>query len=271
MAKLPTKEVYVTFKKEFANKLARYPDVCFFTYGSADDEQRCDFGRSDVDGGLVIDSSIVTDKEKIKSLAHLLAQHLSHTNLRTQFNLIDTTSAADGRFLSYGITYTDFLKKKEIIHTSANFLCTCNGVNYKSEELHTAAFNFCGPAGVRNTLLYSEHSFSDDKKAYAKSVLKSIEKAAKFPKKLVFLQTGELIVSRRESLTALENLLLIDKFSDDLIFFDYLLKNPQKLHTLTTQKEKSIDILTKALNAVEHMLEGYIKKFPVHSDNEYKR
>jgi len=155
MIHIPAKEEYDCFVRNFSHELSsKHPDVCFFAYGSFFDGN-CDYGRSDIDGGLIFNSGCVIDKKKLIEISETLAGLLREYPVKTGFNPMDTTSSQDGRFLSYSDDYTDFIKKFAKVLSGPDLLYQLNGRNFKSQSLQSASFNFCGPKGMRYKLLYS--------------------------------------------------------------------------------------------------------------------
>lgn len=268
MIKVPSKEDYKRFINDFSSVLQRnHPDVCFYTYGSYASDQ-CDYGRSDIDGGLIFDCGIVTPKSAIISIAELLSVARLKYSVDVDFNVSDKESSLDGRFLAYSDDYTDWIKSSGIIWSGPDLLYCLNGKNFRSQVLHSASFNFCGPHGVRQILLYSAYQFYRDSDGFVKDVIKGLEKVAKFPKKLVWLRDGVVIPSRFAAKERLESLL-----DADLSFIDginQVLSKPKELIESLYVQENAIELLCYALDCLEDIIGLYIKKFPEISERELK-
>ncbi|MFA6023385.1 MAG: hypothetical protein WC781_04840 [Candidatus Pacearchaeota archaeon] len=261
MIKIPTKEDYAGFMEEFVGKLSKeLPNICFYTYGSINNGD-CNYGRSDIDGGLILDSGIVTPKDKVLRLSELFSRTLNNRGIKTHFNLLDRETCKDGRFLSYTEDYTKLIKDTAKICCGPNYLEEMNGKDFKSGVLNSAAFNFCGPRGVRETLLYSLINANMSYDNFIEKVSKSLEKVSKFPKKLIWLREGEIIPSRSEARKRLEKLLEdvdltgIDKIND-------LLDNPQALYWELSSKTRAINLLGESLETMEQMISSYLRHFP---------
>ncbi|MFW6283579.1 MAG: hypothetical protein ACOC1P_06030, partial [Minisyncoccales bacterium] len=106
---------YVELAEDFAKNIdINHPGFCFYVYGSCFNQTNPET-PSDLDGGLIT-KNIFTDKEEISEISEKLfslsqKKGMDYSPLRFQFNLIDTVSGRDGRFLSYDSTYATFLKK----------------------------------------------------------------------------------------------------------------------------------------------------------------
>jgi len=269
MIKIPTKQDYTRFMKEFTNELSeQLPNICFYTYGSINNGT-CDYGRSDIDGGLILDSGIVTPKNKILELSKLFSKALNNRGIETQFNLLDRETCRDGRFLSYTEDYTAWLKDVGKVHCGPSYLKEMNGRDFKSGVLHSASFNFSGPKSVRNTALKSLVYLNEDKDKFVEKILSALDKVVKFPKKLIWLKEEKIIPSRTEAKKRLEKILEdVDLTMIDRI--DKLFKKPKQLYSKLESVTDSLDLLLDSLGCMEAMVESYIKHFPKISERELK-
>ncbi|PIN95189.1 hypothetical protein COU56_02070 [Candidatus Pacearchaeota archaeon CG10_big_fil_rev_8_21_14_0_10_31_9] len=269
MIKIPTKKDYVEFIEEFTKKISmELPTACFYTFGSINNKN-CNYGRSDIGGGLILDSGIVTPKNKILRLSELFSRALNDRGILTQFNLLDRETCRDGRFLSYTTDYTDWLKDSAKVLCGPNYLGEMNGKDFKSGMLNTASFNFCGPGGVRNALLYSLVDADNNGDKFVGKVAKAIEKVAKLPKKLIWLRGGEIIQSKTEARKKLEELLEdIDLTPVDEI--NTLLDNPQKLYDELSNQDRAINVLAESLESMEQMVDSYLRHFPKINERELR-
>jgi hypothetical protein len=269
MIKIPSREDYVAFMEEFTRKLSReLPTTCFYTYGSINNGD-CNYGRSDIDGGLILDSGIITPKDKVLRLSKLFLTALNDKGIQTQFNLLDRKTCRDGRFLSYTEDYTAWLKDTAKVCCGPNYLGEMVGRDFKSGVLHSAAFNFCGPGGVRNVLLYSLIDANKDGDEFVEKASKALEKVAKFPKKLIWLREGEIVPSRTEARKRLEKLLGdIDLTPIDRI--NILLNNPQRLYDELANRDRAVDVLAESLESMEQMVDSYLRHFPNIGERELR-
>jgi len=270
MIKIPTRKDYIKFMEEFAGELSReLPTTCFYTFGSINNGD-CNYGRSDIDGGIILDSGIVTPKDKILRLSQLFLRALNDRGIQTQFNLLDRETCRDGRFLSYTEDYTDWLKDTAKVCCGPNYLGEMNGRDFKSGVLYSAAFNFCGPGGVRNALLYSLVEAQDGNDKFVKKVSKALEKVAKFPKKLIWLRDGDIVTSRAKAKTRLETLLSSGNLTT-LDRINTLLDNPQQLYGELSNQDNAVNILREALGCMENMVSLYLSQFPQICEREFKQ
>jgi len=269
MLPLPIELEYRAFIEELRTNLnEQHPDVCFYTFGSINNGS-CNWGRSDIDGGLILSSGVITDKVKILEIADILAVALSKNRVGTQFNLLDRETCIDGRFLSYTKDYTDFLKQRAKIHTGPNFVAEMNGIDFKSGVLSSAAFNFSGPGGVRNALLNSLDYVNSSNELFSERMQKALEKVAKFPKKLVWLREGEIIPERESSHKRLKNLL--PGLDSELLYrVNSLLNNPGVLYQTLEDKEETIGLVSDALNCMESIIGEYTTRF-FPNEREFKK
>ena len=220
--------------------------------------------QRDIDGGLILNSGIITPKDKISAIAKSLAQSRTKTSLKTQFNLLDRATNKDSRFLSYSTDYTEWLKSRAKVIFGPNYLQEFNGIDFKSGVLSSCAFNL---RKVRNNLLYSEVYLSNNPKEFQKRVENSIEISAKYPKKLLYLRKGKVVPSRNESKERLEKILE----NVDLSFIDTadaLLKSPAELYQELKDEDKALKLLTQSLESIEQMISSYISNFPYISNLE---
>jgi len=270
MIKTPLKEDYEKFMEEFTKKLSKeLPTTCFYTFGSINNGD-CNYGRSDIDGGLILNSGIVTPKDEILKLSRLFSRALNDSGIKTHFNLLDRETCRDGRFLSYTEDYTIYLKNIAKVYCGPNYLEEMNGQDFKSGVLYSAVFNFSGPGGVRNALLYSLVDANIDNDKFIEKVSKALEKVAKFPKKLIWLREGDIISSRIEARSRLKRLLDdVDLTAVDRI--NVLLDNPQKLYNELSNQDNAISILRESLECMEEMITSYLKHFPQINERELKQ
>jgi hypothetical protein len=270
MIKIPTGKDYTKFMEEFTREISReLPTTCFYTFGSINSDD-CNYGRSDIDGGLILDSGIVTPKDKILKLSQSFLRVSNDKGIQTQFNLLDRETCRDGRFLSYTEDYTNWLKESAKVCCGPDYLREMNGKDFKSGVLYNAAFNFCGPGGVRNALLYSLVYAEEGRDKFMRKVAKALEKVAKFPKKLIWLREGNIVTSRAKAKTRLEGLLEeMDLTALDRI--NALLNNPQQLYEELANQDNAVNILREALGCMENMVNLYLKQFPKIGEREFKQ
>ena len=257
----PCRREYFDFINRFSEDLtAHFPDVCFGVFGSIVSGGAV-YGRADIDGFLIMDNGVVSDKQRVMGLSQIFARVLSRSRLKTQFNLLDLESSVDGRFLSYTRDYTGWLKDSAITFSGPFHHLKMNGFDFKSGVLHSAAFNFSGPGGVRNAALYSLDLLQRDYDEFSERVEAAIGKVAKFPKKLIWLKTGKIISGRRESQKILQRHLggvnydLLDEIND-------VLDDVGELDRRLEDPEEALRLLYSGLEVMEQMVLSYIEKYP---------
>jgi len=263
MRKLPTKENYEDFLEDFTKKVSRrFPDCCFYLYGSATDG-RCVYGRSDIDGGLILDSGVVIPIKDILVISELLATTLQKNRVETQFNLLDRQTNKDGRFLSYTTDYTDWVKESSKVLFGPDYIKEMNGLDKKTGVLYTSAFNF---RKVRNSALYFMDRIMTDRKRFQRNVLKCLKNVVNLPKKLIWLRGERIIASKTSARKRLSEMLE----DVDLSFVDrvnYLFGRPAELYR-NIENENAPGLMLDSLTTMEQMIEAYLKHFPEHSERE---
>lgn len=267
MRKLPTRENYEGFLEEFTRRLSvNHLDSCFFLYGSITDGN-CDYGRSDVDGCIILDSGVVTPKDKILSIAEILAEALKKNRVKTQLNLTDRQTNKDGRFFSYTTDYTDWFKDCVDILWGPNYISEMKGLDFKSGCLSSAAFNL---RKARRSVLKYLDNLTTNPEEFRKSVIDSLELLAKFPKKLIWLQEPKVIASRYKAKKRLSEMLGTDLDLSILDEVNTLLGRPRELYKQVEDGDKALDLLVKSLEGLELMVQAYLKQFPEPSERELK-
>ena len=213
---------------------------------------------------MILPSQVLTDKEQILELARIFADAQKQKRIKTQFNLLDLGTVRDGRFLSYGRDYTEWLKKEAKVVSGENYLGELNGLDFRSNPLQSAAFNF---RRVRNLLFYSYHlAETEPKKLFEKTEV-ALESIAKFPKSLILLSDGRIIVSRKDAKKELETLV----GNIDLSFIEsleLLLRDPARFYSELENPYNSARLLSQGLECLERMILAYITKFPEVNDRE---
>jgi len=257
----PKKQEYAGFINEFTKELKRhFPNVCFGCYGSLVNGNAV-YGKADIDGFLIMPRESISDKKVVKGLSQILARALSNNPVKTQFNLLDLETVKDGRFMSYTKDYSDYIKERVRIVTGPKFHFEMNGLDPKFGVLGSASFNFSGPGGVRNTALYSLDLLQRDYDSFSERVESAIDKVAKFPAKLVWLRTGNIIPDRRDAQEIVEKNLsdvdyeVLDEIND-------VLDNVSELDRMLKNPEEALGLLYDGLEVMEQMVSSYIKRHP---------
>jgi len=261
---LPTQRNYNRFVEEFSDALGRkYPKICFFLYGSYVDG-RLVSGRSDLDGGIILNAEFVTPKRTVMDIAGILARGLSRNRIPVQLNLMDRATNRDGRFLSYTQDYKEWLQGDSVVGYGSDYLKEMRGLDYKLGCLTAIAFNL---RAVRNHLLESLDDLAIDPKRFEKGLLESLKTASALPKKLVYLQTGEVIPCRTKSLQEFERIFgQID--SNTLKRILSLLNNPIALFNYAENSDNALQLWQDALTIMETMIRTYVQRFPKISRRE---
>ena len=220
--RLPSKENYQKFIERFTKELSeKHPDICLYLYGSnlRDD---LDLGTSDIDGGIILDSEIITPKDKIKGLSKILSLSQSTEGIKTQFNLLDRQTNKDGRFLSYETNYITYIRQRAEIF-GPDFIKEIKSYEFRSGPTIQSARNL---RSLRNLLLYSEHLGWKNYKEFAEEVIEASRKAVKFPKNLILLQEKVLIENREKAIEKLTKMLPYFN-PEKLLKLNQLTRNPE--------------------------------------------
>jgi len=271
---LPVKEDYERFLEEFSEDVKDFSVVsCFYTYGSVG-SKRCDYGRSDIDGGLILSEGVVSNKDCLLELSLLLADSVPE-NLFSKVHLkvSDEVSNHDGRFVSFT---RDFVEHFEGAHIRAglNYLRGISLLDYKAGILDEAAMHL---SKIRGQLLYFALNCKNlgesrlGRKIMLEKRVGVLEKVSKLPMKLVYLQTDEqgVVEDRIESKNRLGGILEDFDFSK-LDKINRLLKEPRKLYRLLENEDKALGILECSVKCFEEMVQAYIDKFPGFNKKEIK-
>lgn len=235
-----------------------HPDCCFYEYGSV---YRGDHtSRSDVDGGIILEGGVVTDKRKLYDMACGLARCLSERRVTPQINVIDRQTAADGRFLSYGPDFTEHIKAASRVVSGPDLRSGLNGIDYRADVLRSAAFNL---RTDRNYALLLVDLLQQDPLKARERVMAAVDHAIKYPKHLIWLQTRELIINGRERNSAIARLLGI---STDMI--SDLGEKQTLFESDIVDAEEYIGYHAEALECTERLVRAYIERFPEPSNKE---
>ncbi|MBS3079195.1 hypothetical protein J4218_03690 [Candidatus Pacearchaeota archaeon] len=263
----PRKEEYEDFMEEFSRELEiNFPEICLGYFGSFR-KKRAVIGRADIDGFLIMDSGVLSDESTVKGLSQILARALSNNPIKTQFNLLDRETIVDGRFASYSKDYVDYLVRVAKVVTGPEYCREMRGFHFKSGVLHSAAFNFSGPGGVRNTALYSLDALQRDYDEFSELVEKAIDKVAKFPKKLIWLRSGKIVPCRKKSQKILEKLL--DGVSyGKLSELNWVLDDVEDLDKRLQNPEEAFRLLYMGLEVMEEMVYAYTHEHPYPNERE---
>lgn len=251
---------HLAFVEGFGNFLREnHPDCCFYIYGSVFRGSHCE--ESDVDGGIILDSGVVTDKTKLHSLATGLALSLAAHRSVTQLNVIDRQTALDGRFLSYGPDHTDHIKSESRVISGPDFRFELNGMDYRSEVLRSAAFNL---RSDRNLCLVLEDLVEHNPDFARERVLAALDHAIKYPKHLLWLITGKVIIDLEER----KNLVGRYLPKSGVKQLERLRGMKTKLFNREVCPEDYFSLHVDALDLTECMIGAYLEEFPEPSKRE---
>ncbi|MDD5133454.1 MAG: hypothetical protein PHD81_04450 [Candidatus Nanoarchaeia archaeon] len=260
-----TKEDYDKFVEDFSKKLKNHKDVCFYLYGSYT-TGNCDYGRSDIDGGLILNNQFITDKEKMLDISNSLCECLIEHPIEEQFNVLDRGTNLDGRFLSYTKDYTDWIKNHgKVIKGDEKYISELNGHDFKSNILYSTSFNL---RFLRNSLLKSRFNVKKNQDVLAKDFERYLKTFTGLPKKLIYLRTGELLDRRFVAQDKIKELLGHDPFY--LNETNQILSNIKKLEKFSKDPGIVISILTESLTDFELMIKEYVCKYPEIGEREFK-
>lgn len=265
---LPTKKDYDFFVKGFADKLSQhFPDICFYVYGSYA-SGKANYGRSDIDGGLILNEEFISPKNKIIMISDMLKQCLDKRRVKTQFNLLDRGTNKDGRFLSYIVSYTDWIKRGGVVICGPDYRQEMKGLDFKAGELEAASFNF---RRIRNGLLYSSGDIIkgyNQEGNFGTSLEKAIIGLKGLAKKLIFLQCGKLYPEASESFQRIRRM-FPELNLEVLKKVNALLRNPRRFReVLESGQSEELKFYQDILTQFEQIIQAYVVKFPKVSERE---
>jgi len=250
------------FVEEFGTFLGHeHSDACFYIYGSV---HRGDHTpTSDVDGGIILDSGVVTDKKKLYAIAQGLALCLTNHRVELQLNVLDRQTAIDGRFLSYDSDFTDYIKVRENsrVVSGSDSRPDLRGIDYRAGVLVRAAFNLrCD----RNNILLLEDRLATNPQRGRERVATALNHAGKFPKHIIWLRgEGEIVVDYEEMQRRLRRLLP----TFDVCLLSKIRENKLKLEQGKLLEEDYFATHAEALECTEKLILAYLEEFP----NQTKR
>ena len=266
----PRLEDYDRFLDGFVSGLEEYKDVCFYGYGSYF-ERKESFRPwiSDFDGGLILDSEVVTDKKKIIELSELLEEASQGTNLdrnHFQFNLMDRGTNRDGRFLSYSDDYVEYIQSEGVVLTESDFVSEIGILKYKLPTLTSAAFNL---RSLRNHLLLFRLNQGDQGYIVDRTI-SGMKKTVKFPKRLLLISDEKLIPRREAKETLEQRFTKVDW--DEWERLESMLNEPvETVYHNLQYTETALELSIRSLALVEQMIKDYLDIYPEISGRELRR
>ncbi|MBU0957664.1 MAG: hypothetical protein KKF56_02535 [Nanoarchaeota archaeon] len=269
MLEMPPIEAYKNFMIDFTRGLeTHHPDVCFYHYGSGCRGEWSPEKGSDVDGGLILDEGVRTDKSKVLDISRMLRDCHRKNPIPLQLNLNDRQTVVDGRFLSYTRDYLDHFERESEIVCGPDFLGEAKGFDYKSGPLYSAAFNL---RKLRNRLLSLYDTLENGPHEFEENLLTSIGHAVKFPKKLIWLRgRDDIVTSFPESLKVLREDVL-PSFDVSLLEKLNSFRNIPLLNQLfKADLETCVQLYCQSCEAVEELVGAYIERYPEVSDRELR-
>ena len=257
---LPTKKDYDTFVDNLKSSFSRnFPEICFYLYGSYL-EGRADYGRSDIDGGIILDENFITDKKRISKLAKILLNSMPKNKISFDLNLLDIGTCKDGRFLSYTDDFTDYFNQNGNIKviSGPDFVSEFKALNYKSGVLDRVAYNFI--RRLRKNLLLSEIDIQNNPETFKENSKKSFTDLSALPKKLLWLLGQDINPIREKTYEKLTNIFEV-KFPI-LEKSNNLLKKPQEFHELIENLPQALAHYKENLTCFEEILKTYVDRCP---------
>src|SRR3989344_3182449 len=233
--KFPSLEDYEYFIQRFSDNISmRHPTTCFYIYGSFIRE---DFvpGRSDIDGGLILNSNFILPKQ-------------------------------DGRFLAYDDTYADFLKIKAEIHAGPDFVREMCGLNYSRDSLRSAAFNL---RKVRNGLLTHFLDRGRNQEKAERNILSSTTLLFSTPKKILETIGKELVFENGAFFQAFME--IFPEYNSRQYEKAFSLRrSPQAYFGILDDMNGAFDMSIDFVNATEEMIRLYVKRFSCITQREVR-
>jgi len=272
----PKREDYERLVQDISSKIER-SGICFYLYGSFTRDSDFVPGRSDLDGGFILDANFVTSQADIVYLSHILRGCLNvaeeiaglssnDPGIKVNFNLMDRATNRDGRFLAYDDSYADYLKVNARIVSGPDFIQEMNGMNYKRESLRSAAYNL---RKVRNGLLTYCFDLQEDPQKARRTILSSLNTLWSMPKKILDSLGKEL---KFEKDTFFETFETVFPEYNSALYVEarWLRKDPLKYHGILNDMDEAFNLSLEFLNATEGMVKSYIERFPSVSQLEVR-
>lgn len=261
MRKLSKKQNYDSFVRQFSQGIKEIsPDACFYLYGSYPNGKAI-YGRSDIDGGIILNSKTLTSKEEIRKISNLLKISLENNPVEPQFNLLDRQTNIDGQFLSYPPSYIKFFKGGDVsVISGPNLMTEMNSIENRNEDISVLASNF---RTIRNTALYweahAEASYEMGRSS-RRGFSKSIDHLLKFPKNIDLIRNGKTDFQKSGVLGIAQR--IFPEFSHAIIIKTIeLYQNPLKYHSFISDApiEELREFHENVLTHYEKMIKSYIK------------
>ena len=274
--RFPTKEDYNEFVEAFAYNLRYFNEwqrlhngneASFFIYGSYAEGRQEKPWSSDVDGGIILDSSVVMPKDAVLGIANSLQTALVKSPIKIQINFLDLQSSRDGRFLSLSTSYTKWIKEKGRTVVGSDYREELNGLDYKSEELRSAAYNL---RSIRNGLLTSAYDIISNPDSFKRNARHAVQDLSKFPKKLLILadvNNGEPITDTAKTERELKSLFpsLDTTILEEV---NVMLGKYGEPYLMLEDLDRALGWYIKSVHMLEMMIQAYIERFPSYSQRE---
>lgn len=232
------------------------PDACFFLYGSSTTEDLVP-GVSDVDGGIIFPRGPVTDKAAVRKLSEVLKP--TELKIDTDINLL---TAGDGYFISYGKSYTDWIKDKGVVIAGPDLRQTLNGLESRTQELSSVAMNM---RTIRNILLSVEENKYKEKEMRGNlqyDLERATKKLVSLPKTLYQIHSGDIRPRGTEALIICKN--LFETIPKGLDWSCYVRGKEERMirEVRIITPEKAITRLEDVVTAYEEIIKRFMEKYP---------
>lgn len=258
---------YDDFVDSFSHEMkTNFSEDCFYVFGSYG-QKNADFipGISDVDGGIILDSGVFTNKERYKELAQAFARSIGNRSFKVQYNVFDLETARDGRFLSYGADYVNYVTQFSRHVSGPDFRGEYNGFDYKAEKLKNAAFNMTGPSGLRNDLfMLPYYYYMKSPSDFQEKCVSFLSTVLSFPRNLAWLMSeGDTSVLHPKKNAYDFVMHTLDDV--DVSYFDVLaarMRDVPRLYASFDHVNAAFFQLAEGLTVVETLVDSYLKHFP---------
>jgi len=167
-------------------------------------------------------------------------------------------SNRDGRFLSYGKDFTDYLKNEGVVICGPNYIGEMDGIKSKDIPLNTTAFNF---RKIRNSFLFSLDNLYTNYEKFIEDFENSLGTISRLPKDLILISNGNLITNKNKAKER-----IFETFPDlDLGYLykiEHLFKHNEEMDELFERPDDILSLWDGALTTFEQMIDAFIKKYP---------
>lgn len=256
----PTRENYDDFVSKLKEGLMglNIKGLSLMVYGSYV-RNDCDFGRSDIDGVLILSDNVVLNKANLASCSVVFSKALGGNNVPIQIGISDLTTMTDGRFNSYNQTFEDYFKQEGTILLGLDYRREFRFSMPTHPEQSPLTFNL---RKCRQGLLMSQRDLETDYESFLRKFNKSLDAISRGSKQILHMADGRLTHNR---FSALERISQVFPDLDTRLLKELknLYQHPEELDELYRDTDKTLDVWNRGLTFFEEMIKTYVERFPL--------